>query len=96
MKPLFPPEPIQLCTAEVASTVMNVFAVLAVTPVATALPIAGTEETPLTVSSLHEVEADTVSILIVPALLTWSRNSVSLALWTWLAVVPTGSAVRSN
>jgi len=79
MKPLFEPGVvIQPCTAAVASTGRNVSAVETPTPVVTALP-ADIPVFPVTVNSPQGVEALTVSMLIVPAAFTWSRNSVKVA-----------------
>jgi hypothetical protein len=91
MKPLFElGVVIQPCTAAVASMGMNVSTVVTGTDVATAAP-ADIPEFPLTVNSVHGVEALTTSTLIVPASPTWSRNRVNVALWIWAAVSPAGS-----
>jgi hypothetical protein len=96
MKPLFElGVVIQPCTADVASTAMNVSAVLVVTNVFTATP-GDIPESPVTVSSPQGVEALTASILTEPPKLTWSRNNVKVAFWICAAVNPPGSCVRSN
>jgi hypothetical protein len=96
MKPLFElGVVIQPCTADVASTAMNVSAVATGTVVATALP-ADIPEFPVTVNSPQGVEELTVSILTEPPKLTWSRNSVKVAFCICAAVNPPGSCVRSN
>ena len=70
MKPLFElGVVIQFCTADVASTAMNVSAVLVGADVLTAMP-GDIPEFPVTVNSVQGVEALTVSILIDPLAFT--------------------------